>query len=53
MDKFLAPEFVEKSKKNSANRTKNDDYLVYKGGSASFEANSHALVSLYFKFISI
>jgi len=45
MNKFLAPEFREKSKKNSSNRNINDEYLVYKGGSASFEANTQALVS--------
>lgn len=43
INKFLAPEFKEKAKNNSSNQNNNDEYLVYKGGSTSFEANTQAL----------
>ena len=49
MTKFLASEFQEKSKKNSDNRKNNEEYLVYKGGSASFEASTHSLVRIHLK----
>lgn len=41
---FLALEFKEKIKKNFENQNI-AEYMVYKGGSVSFEANTHALVN--------
>lgn len=43
MNKFLTLNFKEKVKKNSSNRNKNDEYLIYKGGSTSFEPNTQTL----------